>query len=58
MYLHPAGAGPVLYLTLGYCSGKYDLRPLMDIAPIERGAWDFPVFYELLKRGINWGIGV
>ena len=58
MYLHPYGQGEVLYLTLGHCRGKYDLQPLMDVAPIERGAWDSPVFYELLRRGINWGIGV
>ena len=56
MYLHPHGDGQVLYLTLGHCRGKYDLRPLMDIAPVERCAWNYPVFYELLRRGIAWGI--
>lgn len=57
MYLHPAGDGQVLYLTLGHCTGKYDMRPLMDVAPITRCAWNYPVFYELLRRGIRWGIG-
>jgi hypothetical protein len=58
MYLHQAGAGQVLYMTLGHCCGKYDLRPLADEVPIARGAWQVPVFYELLRRGIAWGVGV
>ena len=57
MYLHPAGAGEVLYLSLGHCSGKHDMKPLMDIAPVVRGSWNSPVYYELLRRGIRWGIG-
>lgn len=56
MYLHPYGKGEVLYLTLGHCRGKYDLRPLMNIAPVERCAWNYPVFYDLLRRGIAWGV--
>ena len=55
MYLKPTGAGEVLYLTLGHCRGHYDMRPLMDYYPrVERGAWESPVFYELLRRGIRW----
>ena len=57
MYLHPTGAGEVLYITLGHCCGKYDLRPLANIAPVHRGAWQNPVYYELLRRSIRWGIG-
>jgi type 1 glutamine amidotransferase len=54
-YLHPIGKGAVLYLTLGHCRGHYDMRPLMDFYPAkERGAWDLPVFYDLLRRGIAW----
>jgi type 1 glutamine amidotransferase len=56
MYLHPVGEGQVLYLTLGHCTGKYDMRPLLDIAPVTRCAWNSPIFYELLRRGIRWGI--
>jgi len=55
MYLHSVGAGQVLYLTLGHCRGKYDLRPLMDVAPVEKCAWNYPIFYDLLRRGIAWG---
>jgi type 1 glutamine amidotransferase len=54
-YLHPLGKGAVLYLTLGHCRGHYDMQPLMDYYPqVERCAWDLPVFYELLRRGIAW----
>ena len=57
MYLHPVGKGEVLYLMLGHCTGKYDMQPLMDVAPVVRCAWNYPVFYELLRRSIRWGIG-
>ena len=58
MYLHPVGQGEVLYLTLGHCRGHYDMRPLMDYYPqVERGSWELPVFYELVRRGLRWAIG-
>ena len=57
MYLHPYEAGEVLYLLLGHCCGKYDRRPIADVAPIQRCAWESPTYYELLRRGIRWGIG-
>jgi type 1 glutamine amidotransferase len=58
MYLHPVGTGSVLYLTLGHCRGHYDMRPVMDYYPvIERGAWELPVFHELLRRGLRWAAG-
>lgn len=55
MYLHPEGAGEVLYLTLGHCRGRFDMRPLIDVYPrVERCAWESPVYYELLRRGLRW----
>ena len=57
MYTHPVGGGEVLYLTLGHCRGKYDMRPFMPVCPVDRVAWEVPEFYELLRRGIRWGIG-
>lgn len=57
MYLHPYGRGEVLYLSLGHCTGKHDMKPLADIVPVVRGSWDNPVYYELLRRGIRWGTG-
>ncbi len=57
MYLRSLGDGGVLYLTLGHCTGKYDMQPLMEVAPVTRCAWNSPTYYELLRRGIRWGIG-
>lgn len=55
MYIHPHGDGEVLYLTPGHCRGKYDMQPLVDeYFRIERGAWDSPVYHELLDRGVRW----
>jgi type 1 glutamine amidotransferase len=54
-YLKQHGEGAVLYLTLGHCRGHYDLQPMLDWWPtVDRCAWDLPVFYTLLKRGIDW----
>ena len=54
-YLRALGEGAVLYLTLGHCRGHYDMRPLMDFYPVqERGAWELPVYYDLLRRGLAW----
>lgn len=54
-YIRPLGKGAVLYLTLGHCRGHYDMRPLLARWPeVQRCAWDLPVFYELLRRGITW----
>lgn len=56
LYLRPIGQGSVLYLTLGHCRGHYDMQPFMDYWPEKQTcAWDLPVFYELLRRGISWG---
>ncbi len=55
MYIKRHGEGAVLYLTLGHCRGHYDLQPLADWWPsVDRCAWDLPVFYTLLRRGIDW----
>jgi hypothetical protein len=54
-WLHPHGAGEVLYLTLGHCRGRYDMLPLMEEYPrLERGSWNLPVYSELLRRGLRW----
>ncbi len=56
LYERRVGKGCVLYLTLGHCRGHYDLQPLRPFYPHpERCAWNYPVFYELLRRGIRWG---
>jgi len=56
-YTHTVGEGQVLYLTLGHCRHHHDMQPLLDYWPtIDRGSWDLPVFYTLLRRGIKWAI--
>ena len=57
LYLHQVGKGRVLYLTLGHCNGHYN-NPLQDFVPeVERCSWQQPIFYDLLRRGINWARG-
>jgi hypothetical protein len=52
-YSHRIGKGEVLYLTLGHCRGHYDMPGIADYYPqVERCAWNLPVFYDLLRRGI------
>lgn len=56
-YINPVGAGEVLYLNLGHCRGHYDMQPMIDYYPaIERGSWEKPEYYELLRRGIRYCI--
>lgn len=56
LYERKVGKGAIMYLTLGHCRGHYDLQPLAGYYPHpERCAWNYPVFYELLRRGIRWG---
>ena len=57
MYLHPWGDGQVLYLSLGHCAGKHDMKPMVENFPVVRGSWNSPTYYELLRRGIRWGVG-
>jgi hypothetical protein len=59
MYLRPWGEGMVLYNTLGHCRGHWDMPPLVDYYPrIERCSWGKPQYYELLRRGIRWGLAL
>lgn len=56
LYERRIGEGAVLYLTLGHCRGHYDLQPVTAFWPHpQRCGWNYPVFYELLRRGIAWG---
>ena len=56
-YTHPVGDGEVLYITLGHCNGKYDMRPIRDETEVTRGSWENPIFIDLLRRAILWGQG-
>lgn len=57
LYERKLGKGAVLYLTLGHCRGHYDMFPATKFWPHpQRCGWNYPVFYELLRRGIRWGM--
>jgi type 1 glutamine amidotransferase len=55
-YINRVGAGEVLYLNLGHCRGHYDMQDLQVpyYPQVERGSWDRPEYYELLRRGIRY----
>lgn len=36
---------------------RFLMQPIMPVCSVERCSWDAPVYYELLRRGIRWGIG-
>ena len=54
LYVKDHGKGAVLYSPLGHACGKYDMRPLMDEAPVVRGPWDDENYLEIIRRGIAW----
>ena len=55
LYLRKVGKGAVLYLTLGHCRGHYDLQPIRNFNPHpQRCAWNYPIYYELLRRALRW----
>jgi type 1 glutamine amidotransferase len=58
LYERRLGKGSVLYCTLGHCRGHYDLQPVARFFPHpQRCSWNYPVFYEILRRAIRWGMG-
>lgn len=59
MYLRKRGEGEILYYTLGHLRSTYDMQPWVEEYPvIERGPWDTPEHYTLLRRGIDWATGM
>ena len=58
-YINRQGAGEVLYLNLGHARGHYDMQPRVPYYPeIERGSWENPEYYELLRRGLKYCAGL
>lgn len=58
LYSRKLGEGEIMYLTLGHCRSHYDLEPILPYWPVvDRCSWSMPVYYELLRRGIRWGVG-
>jgi hypothetical protein len=57
LYLRNHGKGDVLYITLGHCRSHYDVAALLPFWPHpERCAWNYPVYYDLLRRGLGWAM--
>ena len=56
LYTRDAGAGQIVYNTLGHCRGHYDLTEIgvAHYPHPEKCAWSYPVYYEMLRRGIAW----
>lgn len=58
-YLRDVGDGQVFYCTLGHCRGHYDVTVMTPFYPhTERCAWNYPIYYELLRRSIKWAMGI
>lgn len=59
MYRRKYGEGEVLFLSPGHARGHYDAPHRTPYYPqIERGAWDQPVYHELLRRSLRWAVGM
>lgn len=57
LYTRDLGKGELVYNTLGHCRGHYDLPGIQDFYPNpEKCAWNYPVYYTLLRRGITWAM--
>ncbi len=55
VYTRELGQGEIVYNTLGHCRGHYDIPEFTEFYETpDRCAWNFAVYYELLRRSINW----
>lgn len=58
LYLRDHGKGGILYNTLGHCRSHYDVTELVPFWDHpERCAWNYPVYFETLRRGLRWAMG-
>lgn len=57
LYTRDLKAGQIVYNTLGHCRGHYDLPGMVDFNPHPtKCAWDYPIYYDLLRRGLLWAM--
>lgn len=57
LYTRDIGAGQIVYNALGHCRGHYDLPGMADFYPHkEMCAWNYDVYYDLLRRTIGWAM--
>ncbi len=55
LYTRTVGKGQIVYNTLGHCRGHHDLPDLAPWYPHpEKCSWNYPVYYEMLRRGLAW----
>lgn len=52
VYIRPHGSGAVLFNTLGHCNSAWDGHE--SGIPANRGSWESPEYYEILRRSISW----
>jgi type 1 glutamine amidotransferase len=58
LYRRKVGRGEIVYCTLGHCRGHYDVAVFTPFWPHpERCGWNYPVYYEILRRGLRWAAG-
>ena len=57
LYTRDVGKGEIVYNILGHCRGHYDLPGMQDFYPHkEMCAWNYDVFYEMMRRSIDWAM--
>jgi type 1 glutamine amidotransferase len=58
LYRRQAGAGVIVYFTLGHCRGRFDVRDMGidDLGHTDRIAWDSPQYRAVLKRCVDWAV--
>jgi len=57
VYTRAIGGGMISYNALGHCRGHYDLPGMVDFYPNpEKCAWNYAVYYDLLRRGLAWAM--
>ena len=58
LYRRKLGRGEIVYCTLGHCRSHYDVAVFTPFWPHpERCGWNYPIYYELLRRSLAWAAG-
>ncbi|MEM1194674.1 MAG: ThuA domain-containing protein [Pseudomonadota bacterium] len=57
LYTRNVGKGEIVYIVPGHARGHYDLPGMADFYPHkEMCAWNYDVFYDMLRRSIVWAM--
>ncbi len=58
LYRKKVGDGAIVFFSLGHRRGRHDMAPLIDDYPaVEKGAWEIPVYRDILSRCLDWAAG-